>query len=180
MTKHRIFTYAALALLAVAVIVLPSRGATGPQGTPGADGERGRIGLRGPDGLDGLRGGQGIRGLQGEQGATGELGRRGLPGIVGDPGVVGVFASSPIDTERTKSAMALCPEDSYMIYSGTRALVGDKAEPPWIVLDVENTGPTLWWLGFVGTWVDVSDPPVDIPWQVQTFGLCLDSSFVGK
>jgi len=59
-------------------------------------------------------------------------------------------------------------------------MVGDVQDPPWIEFDDENSGPTLWGLGFVGTWVDTSNPPVDLAWQVQTFGMCLNDSFVGN
>ena len=176
MSKQFIVLY-----IMVTLAVLISLLAPGPAGQQGELGETGLRGSRGDQGVTGdigKAGGQGFRGKQGETGPTGKT-MPGLPGPVGDPGIHGIFTTTEINTDRTKTAIVLCPSDSYLVHSGTRSMAGDVPEPPWIQFDPENSGPTMWWLGFVGTWVDTSDPPVDIPWQVQTFGLCLDNSFVG-
>ena len=121
---------------------------------------------------------RGISGLQGGQGERGERGSIGTQGVTGNPGVTGILVTSERDLERTKTAVVICPGDSYLHNGGTRAVVGSLINPEWILYDDDQSGPTAWWLGFAGTWVDVSDPPANIPWQVQTYGLCIDRDFV--
>lgn len=179
-----------LGALIAAFLILPLKGDSGPRGAVGLRGEQGIRGFEGLQGEQGQQGSQGKRGYVGPQGkaglqgfrglsgADGSIGLTGMQGFPGDPGIHGIIMASAVDTESPKAAVVICPGDSYLLSGGTRVIAGEILDPPWIMYDSEESGPTAWWLGYAGTWVDISDPPMDVAWQVQTYGLCLNNSFV--
>lgn len=69
----------------------PSRGETGPQGTPGKDGAPGKDGEPGAPGKDGANGETGPAGPRGEKGADGSNGKDGKPGEKGADGAPGIY-----------------------------------------------------------------------------------------
>ena len=80
------------------------------------------------------------------------------------------------NTDGLKSATVLCPEDSFMLYGASRAVVDGLTNPPWIEMDYERSGPTAWNLGFAGTWVAATNAP-DVPWLVDTYAMCVNPEF---
>ena len=145
---------------------------TGPQGPPGPQGPAGPAGPQGPAGLKGDTGPAGPAGLNGDTGPAGPAGPQGPQGPPGpdlqDLKVVEVL--SDLNSDNTKTVLALCPDGMQAIGGGAALSAPDNVAIQMTDFYLDGSGNRAGWLARAGEVY-----PTNMSWLLVVHALCANT-----